>query len=416
VTTVAWWHCFAGIAGNMAMGSLVDAGADLSLIERELVALPVGGWSLEAEPVLRAGLACTHLRVRVRETPVVRTYSHIAGLITEARLPSRARERALATFARLADVEGRLHRRPTAQVHFHEVGSVDAIIDIVGTCVALELLGVDEIRCSPVAQGTGMVHSAHGNLPVPAPAVVELLQGAPTYGTAIPFELTTPTGAALVSALAVGWGSMPAMEITATGFGAGTREIDGLPNAVQVVVGVAAERGGAGAADGQPVLILESNIDDVTGEILGTTVETLMAAGAMDAWLTPVLGKKGRPAYVISVLCDPAVAGRLRQVLFDETGTLGVRAQSWQRWPATRQLSEVDVGGYPVRVKRGPRRIKAEHDDAVRVAALLRIPVREVARRAEEAAHQALDGGDAPGPASDGGPLGGGSGGGGLAG
>ena len=197
MTTVAWWHCFAGIAGDMALGSLIDAGADLTLIERELAALPVSGWSLQAEPATRSGLACTQVRVRTRETQVVRTYGHIVGLITEARLPDRARQRALATFARLAEVEGRLHRRPTSQVHFHEVGSTDAIIDIVGTSVALELLGVDEIRSSPVAQGTGMVHTSHGNLPVPVPAVVELLRGAPTYGTAITAELTTPTGAAL---------------------------------------------------------------------------------------------------------------------------------------------------------------------------------------------------------------------------
>ena len=410
MTTVAWWHCFAGIAGDMALGSLVDAGADLSLVERELVALPVGGWSLEASPVLRSGLACTHVRVRVRETQVVRTYSHIVGLITEARLPERARQRALATFSRLADVEGKLHRRPTSQVHFHEVGSTDAIVDIVGTCVALELLGVDEIRSSPVAQGSGMVHTSHGTLPVPAPAVVELLHGAPTYGTAIPVELTTPTGAALLSALCSGWGPMPAMEITASGFGAGSRELDGMPNAVQVVIGTATDRTGIDPDHGQPVVILEANVDDVTGEILGTTVAALMAAGAFDAWVTPVTGKKGRPAHVVSVLGDPAAVGRLRQVLADETGTLGIRAQSWQRWPAERQFAEVEVSGYPVRVKRGPRRIKAEHDDAARVAALLRLPVREVARRAEEAAHRLFDG------EADGGPGGDGGGGGDLAG
>jgi uncharacterized protein (DUF111 family) len=247
---------------------------------------------------------------------------------------------------------------------------------------------VDEIRASPVAQGTGVVHTSHGNLPIPAPAVVELLRGAPTYGTGIPMELTTPTGAALLAALCAGWGPLPAMDITASGYGAGSRELDGLPNAVQVVIGAAADRSGIDPGHGQPVVMLETNVDDVTGEILGATMARLMRAGALDAWVTPVTGKKGRPAHVISVLGDEASVSRLRQVLSDETGTLGIRTQSWQRWPSERQFAEVEVSGYPVRVKLGPRRIKAEHDDAVRVAGLLRLPVREVARRAEEAAHR----------------------------
>jgi uncharacterized protein (TIGR00299 family) protein len=391
VTTVAWWNCFAGIAGDMALGSLVDAGADLDLVERELVALPVGGWSLEAEPVLRAGLAATHVRVLARQDQVVRTHAHIVGLITEARLPDRARRRALSAFARLAEVEGRLHRRPAAQVHFHEVGGTDAIIDIVGTCVALELLAVDEVRSTPIAQGSGMVHTAHGTLPVPTPAVVELLRGVPTYGTGIQAELTTPTGAALLATLSSGWGPLPSMEILASGFGAGSRELDGLPNVAQVVIGTRIDRGETDPAHGQPVIMLEANVDDVTGEILGTTVAALIHGGALDAWVTPVTGKKGRPAHVVSVLADQVAVGRLRQILADETGTLGIRAQSWQRWPAERQFAEVEVGGYPVRVKRGPRRIKAEHDDAARVAARLHLPVREVARRAEDAAHRLFD-------------------------
>lgn len=389
--TVAWWHCFAGIAGNMALGALVDAGADLNLIERELVALPVGGWTLETEAVLRAGLAATHVKVRVQETQVVRTYSHIVGLITEARIPDRARNRALAAFERLGTVEGRLHRRPLAQVHFHEVGSTDALIDIIGTCVALEILGVDEVRSSAVAQGTGMVSSAHGMLPVPAPAVIGLLAdaGAPTYGTSIPMELTTPTGAALLSSMVSAWGPMPTMSVTASGYGAGSREIDGLPNVAQVVIGTAVVED---ASDAQPVTILEANLDDVTGEILGATIAVLMAEGALDAWITPATGKKGRPAQILSVLCDPATSGRLRQVMADETGTLGIRASTWQRWPATREFATVEVDGYPVRVKRGPRRIKAEHDDAATVARLVGLPVREVARRAEDAAHRLFAG------------------------
>jgi uncharacterized protein (DUF111 family) len=193
------------------------------------------------------------------------------------------------------------------------------------------------------------------------------------------------------------------MEITSSGFGAGTRDIEGLPNVVQVVVGKAVGRTAFDAGHGQPIVLVEANVDDVTGEILATTLSALLGAGALDAWVTPVTGKKGRPAHLVSALCDPPLTGRLRQVLVDETGTLGVRAQTWERWPSERQFSEVEVGGYPVRVKKGPRRIKAEHDDAARVARLLGVPVREVARLAEQEAHRRLDGSDGDGPGFGGG-------------
>lgn len=387
MSRVAWWHCFAGIAGDMALGSLIDAGAELALIERELVSLPIGGWSLDAVGVLKGGLACTKVDVRVKETSVVRTQAHIVGLITEARLPDRVRRRSLEAFGRLAAVEGRLHRRPPAQVHFHEVGGIDAIIDIVGTCVALEILGVDRIASSPVAQGTGMVRSAHGLLPTPTPAVVGLLAdaGAPSYGTGLPFELTTPTGAALLAALADEWGPMPTMTLETSGFGAGTRDLDDMPNALHVVIGTQADAAPP-RQGGQPVVLLEANVDDVTGEVLAYTISSLLGAGAHDAWITPVIAKKGRPAQLISVLCDPAKAAALRQMLAAETGTLGVRAQDLHRWVAERRIEEVVVEGYPIRVKRGPNGVKAEHDDAARVAGLTGLALREVARRAEQEA------------------------------
>ena len=202
MTTIAWFHCFSGIAGDMALGSLVDAGADLDEVRTQLERLPVGGWSVEAEPVLRGGIAGTKVHVHVDETPVVRTAAHIQAMVEEARLPERVRDRALATFGALAEVEGRLHRKPPSQVHFHEVGGVDAIVDIVGTCVALETLGVDTVYSSTVTTGIGMVRAAHGIIPNPAPAVVALLAGAPVRGIDVNVELTTPTGAALLAAMA----------------------------------------------------------------------------------------------------------------------------------------------------------------------------------------------------------------------
>src|SRR5690606_33288744 len=207
--------CFSGIAGDMALGPLVDAGADLDQVRELLQRLPVNGWEIEAEPVLRCGIAATHVRVDTDQRGVVRTAAHITGLVEEARLPERVARRALRTFRALAEAEGRLHRRPPEQVHFHEVGGLDAIVDVVGTCAALELLEVDEIQASTVATGTGMIRAAHGLLPNPAPAVVDLLAEAraPTRGVDLPVELTTPTGAALLAANVAGWGPLPAMRI-----------------------------------------------------------------------------------------------------------------------------------------------------------------------------------------------------------
>ena len=381
-----WFHCFSGIAGDMALASLVDAGADLDAVTEMLKRLPVSGWRVEAEPTTRGGIGATYLRVHVEESGIVRTHSHIVGLIEEARLPDRVRARALAVFAALARAEGKVHRRDPATVHFHEVGGLDAILDIVGVSAALESLGIDQVYASPVATGIGMVRSAHGMLPNPAPAVVELLRDAPTYGRDITVELTTPTGAAILQALAAGWGPMPRMTISATGFGAGTRELPDLPNLVQAIVGVL-DVAGAGGEQGQPVVLLEANLDDATGETLAHTIATLLEAGAHDAWVTPIVMKKGRPAYTVSALADPALAEQVAHTLTRETGSFGVRGSTLERWPASRSVDSVAVEGLPVRVKVGPGRAKAEHDDAARVARLTGLPLREVTSRAEAAWH-----------------------------
>jgi pyridinium-3,5-bisthiocarboxylic acid mononucleotide nickel chelatase len=395
--TVAWFHCFSGIAGDMALGALVDAGAGLDAIRRYLGLLRVDGWSLEAVPVLRCGIAATHVRVTAEETGAVRTAADILALVADAGLPPRVTARASRTFELLAEAEGRLHRMPPAEVHFHEVGGIDAIVDVVGTCVALELLGVTSVFASPVAVGMGMIRAAHGRLPNPPPAVVELLRGAPTYGVDVPLELTTPTGAALLAANVSGWGPLPRLDaLTSTGFGAGSREIDGQPNATQVVLGVPAARPGVsasvGAGDegaGQPVMLVEANVDDVTGEVLAHTVAALLAAGAHDAWVTPIVMKKGRPAHTVSALADVAWAGEVAATLTRETGTLGVRAATLQRWPSARRMTTVEVGGRPVRVKVGPERVKAEYDDAAAAARDLGRPVRDVLAEAEALARAA---------------------------
>ena len=382
--TIAWFHCFSGVAGDMALGSLVDAGADFDDVRAMLEHLPVSGWAAEAEPVLRGGIAGTKIHVRAKDSTVVRTAAHIQGLVAEARLPPRVQARAHAVFNALAEAEGRLHRRPPDQVHFHEVGGIDAIVDVVGTCAALELLEVDTISCSPIAVGLGMVRAAHGIIPNPAPAVVELLRGVPTKGLDLSLELTTPTGAALMAGLATSFGALPPMTIVAAGFGAGSRELDGRPNLTQVVIGEAAA---SQQVEGQPVVLLEANVDDVTGEILAHTIGALLDAGAHDAWVTPIVMKKGRPAHTVHALCDPALVTQVTGVLAAETGTLGVRGSRIERWPSSRDHQRVLVDDLSVRIKVSPGRVKVEFDDAARVAKATNRPVRDVLAEAEATWH-----------------------------
>jgi uncharacterized protein (TIGR00299 family) protein len=379
--TVAWFHCFSGIAGDMTLGALIDAGADVDEVRSLCARLPVGGWALEVEPVMRNGIGATKAHVIAENSTVVRTASHIMGLVHEARLPDRVASRALATFELLATAEGKLHRRPPEQVHFHEVGGIDALIDVVGSCAALEVLGIDSVALSPVATGRGMVRSAHGLIPNPSPAAVELLRGAPTYGVDTGVELTTPTGAALASALSSSWGPMPAMDIDVVGYGAGDAELDLRPNLLQVVVGTRA----AAMPAGQAVVQFEVNVDDATGETLAHTVTAVLAAGAHDAWITPVVMKKGRPAHTVHALVDPSLARQVAGVLTAETGSFGLRAHTLERWPAARHTDDVEVDGLAVRIKVGPGRAKAEHDDAVRVAQRTGRPLREVVSLAEAA-------------------------------
>ena len=402
---VAWFHCFSGIAGDMALGSLVDAGADPSELGHMLDRLPLDGWSLGFEPALRNGIAATRAVVKVRDDAVVRTFPHVMGILEEARMPERVRERAVAVFSLLAAVEGRLHRRPPSQVHFHEIGGHDTIVDIVGTAAALELLEVSIVAASPVATGLGMVRSAHGLLPNPAPAVVALLEGIPTEGRDVAVELTTPTGAAMLSAWGSTFGPMPAMTIEATGFGAGSRELEDLPNCTQVVIGVPESVRTSSPGEGQQLVQLEANLDDVTGETLAHAVAALLDDGALDAWVIPVLMKKGRPGHVLNVLCDPVLVGDLRRRLASETGSLGVRAHTVERWAAPRELAEVEVDGYRVRVKVSPGRVKVEHSDAARVAGQTGRPLREVAARAEAAWRQQADIPELPTRPGPGGPV-----------
>lgn len=400
--TTAWFHCFNGVAGDMALGALLDAGADEAEVRALLGRLPVGGWDLAVVPVQRNGIAALHALVTTDESrasgpttnqpttsgsTVHRTVRDLEGLLDAAALPARVDARARAVFRALGEVEGALHGQDPHDVELHEVGALDALVDVVGTCAALEVLGIDEVVCSPIATGIGTVRGAHGLLPNPAPAAVALLAraGAPTYGVDVALELATPTGVALMTVLASRFGPLPAMRPAAVGHGAGTREVEGRPNVVQVVVGEPSATSPA-PGPGQPVRLLEANVDDATGEVLAHTVAALLAAGAHDAWVTPIVMKKGRPAHVVSALAGDACADAVASVLVRETGTLGLRASTVERWPQAREERTVDVEGHPVRVKVTADRVKVEHDDALAAAVALGRPLRDVLTTAEAAA------------------------------
>ncbi|MET0460382.1 MAG: nickel pincer cofactor biosynthesis protein LarC, partial [Ilumatobacteraceae bacterium] len=308
----------------------------------------------------------------------------IAALLDTADLPDAVRETSHRIFGVLAEAEGAVHGIAPADVEFHEVGALDAIVDVVGVAAALHSLGIDRIVASPVAMGHGTVRSAHGDLPNPPPAVVRLLaqRAVPIVGVETTMELSTPTGVAILVALADRFGALPAMTVERVGYGAGTADPPGRPNVVQVIVGTEV-RPSLTPRPGRTAVQLETNVDDVTGEVLAHTIAALVAGGAHDAWATPIVMKKGRPAHTVAALVDPVDVERLAAVLLAETGSLGIRAATVERWPQRRDEVVVDVDGQPVRVKRAGGRAKPEHDDAARAAATLGRPLRDVLRQAE---------------------------------
>ncbi|MCS5682806.1 MAG: nickel pincer cofactor biosynthesis protein LarC, partial [Acidimicrobiales bacterium] len=309
---VAWLHPFAGIAGDMTLGALLDAGADLSFVVSTLEGLKVDGWSLTSEQVDRNGIRATRAVVDAPEQHHHRHWSDIRLILEQASLPDRVQARALAVFEALAVAEGKVHGTSPDDVHFHEVGALDAIVDIVGSCAALESLDIDEVASGPVAVGVGSISAAHGILPNPPPAVVNLLEGVPIVSVDVDMELTTPTGAAIIKALAQRVGPMPDMTITGSGYGAGTRDPADRANVTQVIIGTSTQA----ASDGvETVVELSTNLDDVTGEVLGDAIAQLMDAGALDAWVTPIVMKKGRPAHTLSVLAAPSDGPRLVDVV-----------------------------------------------------------------------------------------------------
>ncbi len=409
----AFFDCFAGSGGDMIVAALLDAGADLNALRAEVARLGLEGVELAVENVRRGGLAGVRFVVREhgrdadehhhehrehreshhRHHHTHRSLTEILELIRTAGLPDRAADRAQRVFRRLGAAEAAVHGVDVEAVHFHEVGAVDSIVDVVAACVALELLNVDRVLCSPIAVGSGQIECAHGTLPVPAPATARLLVGAATQQSPAAGEATTPTAAAVLTTLAEGYGPPPAMRIDAIGHGAGTRDGEAVPNILRVFLGDQ-----RADATGETLVELAANIDDATGEMLGSAIERLLDAGCLDAWATPIVMKKSRPAWTLSALCAPADADEAQRLLFAETTTFGVRRHTCNRIALARRHETVETPYGPVRVKIGTggdglRTVSPEFADCQAAARSHHVAVREVLAAAL-AAHRDGEAGD----------------------
>ena len=377
---LAYFDCFAGAAGDMVVGALIDAGCDVGALAGELAKLKLPGCEVSAEKVSRGGIVAAKFNVTVTDGAGHRPLSEILTLIDSAALPGRSGETAKAIFRRLGEVEAKIHGVDVEEVHFHEVGAADSIMDIVGAAVALELLGIEKVVCSGIPTGTGTVETAHGTLPVPAPATAALLAGARAAGTpeGCSGEITTPTGAAILTTLAESFGPMGEMDVQAVGYGAGSRDGGPVPNLLRVFIGADTDDGSA-----DTVVELSANLDDCTGEVIGATLAKLLAAGCVDAWAAPIYMKKSRPAWMLSALCRPEGVAAAEDIFFVETTTLGVRRRTCRRAKLDRRNVTVETPYGPVRVKvsgRGGRDLtaSAEFADAAAAAEAHAVGVREV--------------------------------------
>jgi pyridinium-3,5-bisthiocarboxylic acid mononucleotide nickel chelatase len=379
---IAYFDCFSGISGDMVLGALVDAGADLRVIETELRKLGLEGWTISAEKVQRRGIFATHVKVETREDHHHRGLSIILRRIDEAALAPRAADRARKIFTRLAEAEAQVHHMPVEQVHFHEVGAVDSIVDIVGAAIGFELLGIDEFACSALDVGGGQVKTAHGVLPVPAPATTELLLGAPTYSSGILRELVTPTGAAIATTLSARYAEIPPMTLRAIGYGAGTADNAEKANVLRLLIGDRSVSE-AGESWGAPVTVIETNVDDMSPQLYGYFAECALDAGALDVFSTPAQMKKNRPGLLVTLLSEQENVARLIDLVFRETTTIGIRTHEVRRKTLDREFMPVETPFGQVRMKLSRMNgsllnATPEYDDCRRIAADRGVPLKQV--------------------------------------
>jgi uncharacterized protein (TIGR00299 family) protein len=387
---VAYFDCSSGASGDMILGALVDAGCPLGAVEDALRGLGVGGWRLEARPVERGGLRGTHLVVETDPAAHFHDLADLLAPIKRSPLPEPLRARATAVLTRLAEAEARVHGVAVEAVHFHEVGALDTLVDVVGAVTALAALGVEAAYVSPLPLGGGTVDTAHGRLPVPAPATAELLRGFPVYDNGVRAELVTPTGAAILTTVARP-GPLPATTLARVGWGAGSRELP-IPNLLRVLVGDTAE---PGPAPTETVTALETTIDDMSPQLYEPLMERLFEAGALDVYLTPVIMKKSRPGIVLTALAPPERAAALATLLFRETPTIGVRWRDLIRARLPRELVRVETSLGPVtfkvsRLAGDPVTATPEFDEVRRLARARGRPVRDVLEQVRAEGRRAL--------------------------
>ena len=414
---IAYFDCFAGVAGDMIVGALLDAGLKLPDLERELAKLGIDGFTVAATKTERNGISGTKFDVVTEEENVSRSAAEIVRIVEDSSLDEDVKRTSAAILLTLAGVEARIHNASVDTIHLHEVGGLDAIVDVVSSVAGLKLLGVDEVRASRIHVGTGFVECAHGTIPVPAPATLALLEGVPVVSRGIEAELATPTGVAIVRTLAAGggelledtelgtgnggrlriggFGPMPAMRVETTGYGAGSRDLP-IPNLLRVTIGQADS-----VYEADEVTLIETNIDDMSPEIIGYVCELLLSQGALDVYTTSVFMKKNRPGTLLSVLARPAEENSVVATLFKETTTLGVRMGRLRRQKLARETVEVDTrfGSATVKVSRRDgliANVAPEYESVRKIAVQRGIPLRDVYDEVTRAAKDALDddGGD----------------------
>jgi len=384
---LAYFDCFAGISGDMILGALIDSGLDLAEFHKALQGLRLSGYELQVEKVQKGVIQATDVQVRVSDDSTSRTLADIEAVITESELPERVRQRSISIFQRLVRAEATIHGAKPEEAHLHEVGATDAIVDVVGSLLALDLLGVDKVYASQLPLGHGFVSCAHGLLPLPAPATLELLKGVPVVQLDVEGELVTPTGAAIITGLAEEFGPFPHMMVQSIGYGAGKSEFP-FPNLLRVLLGIE-DRQTSGTME--TAVLLETNLDDMNPELYDHVMQALFDAGALDVFLQPFQGKKNRPGVLLSVLCQPRTEHRLSSIIFSETTTLGIRRLRLERLCLDRETVQVDTPYGRVRIKvarldDGIVNLAPEYEDCRRLALETGQPLKEVYAAAQAAA------------------------------